>query len=74
MKLPDVTPAQLLALVTLAAGQAVAWGWIGKGTSALLVSITTAVLAAVWHIADAVIRHGRSRALAPPPVPPTPGG
>jgi hypothetical protein len=57
---PDITAAQVLAAVTAIAAQAVAWGVMTAGTSALLVSIAGTVLPAVWAIVDAVIRHGRA--------------
>jgi hypothetical protein len=72
VNLPDITKAQVLGIVGLVAAQAVAWGWIGHGTSAFIVSLAGLVYAPVLAIADAIIRHGRSRALAPTPAPPTP--
>jgi hypothetical protein len=57
---PDVTSAQLLAVVSAVAAQAVAWGVMTAGTSATLVSIAGIVLPAVWAVVDSVIRHGRA--------------
>lgn len=60
LKTPDITPAQVLALVTFIAGQLVAYGVLSSTTSQLVVSIGATAIAAVWKIADAVIRHGRA--------------
>jgi hypothetical protein len=64
MKTPDVTPAQLAAVLTFIAGQAVAFGWLTAGRAQLVVSIGATVIAACWKIADAIIRNGRSKVAA----------
>jgi cytochrome c biogenesis protein ResB len=64
MKTPDITPEQISAKLTLIVGQFVAWGYIGNHTGQLVVSIGSVVLACVLMIADAWIRHGRSKAAA----------
>jgi hypothetical protein len=60
---PDITPAQIAAWLTGLGGQAVAFGLLNGHTEQLVVSIGTISLAAVWKIADAIIRHGRSSSL-----------
>ena len=57
---PDVTTAQIAALVAAVASQVVAWGWISDSTGQQLVSLAGIVLPAVWAIADSHIRHGRA--------------
>lgn len=64
MKTPDITPAQIAAKLTLIVGQLVAWGYIGNHAGQLVVSIGSVVLACVLMLADAFIRHGRSKAAA----------
>lgn len=61
-KTPDVTPAQVLALATFVAGQLVAYGLLSQQREQLVVSIASTAIAAVWKIADAVIRNGRAHA------------
>lgn len=77
MNAPNVTQAQALAVAGWIIAQAVSYGVLSVKWESLALSITATVVAAAWKIADAVIRNGRSRALAPAPVvvsPPTPGG
>lgn len=64
MQTPDITKAQIGAVLTFIGGQAVAFGWLTTPREQLLVSIGSTVIAAVWKLADAWIRHGRSKAAA----------
>lgn len=64
MRTPDITTAQIAAVLTFVAGQAVAFGWLSSSREQLLVSIGSTAIAAVWKLADAWIRHGRSKAAA----------
>ncbi len=64
MKTPDITPAQIGALIVGLGGQAVAYGWISSPREQLGVSIITGVLGVGWKLADAIIRNGRSRGAA----------
>lgn len=64
MNLPNITQAQILALITFVAGQAVAYGLLDTAKEQLVVSIGSIVVAAVWKIADAVIRNGRAQIAA----------
>ncbi len=57
---PDVTTAQIAALITAIVAQAAAWGWIKDTTGQNLVSVAGIVLPAAWAFADAHIRHGRA--------------
>jgi len=61
MNLPNVTQAQLLALLTFIGGQAVSAGLIDNNREKLLISIGSIVVAAAWKIADAIIRNGRAQ-------------
>jgi hypothetical protein len=64
---PDITPAQILAAVAAVCGLLVANGVIDNRTEKLITGIAAIVLPLAWVIADAIIRHGRSRALLLPP-------
>ena len=64
MQLPDVTQAQILALLTFVAGQAVSYGLLDSGKEQLVVSIGSIVVASVLKIADAIIRNGRAQIAA----------
>ncbi len=64
MRLPDVTPAQILAVVGWVAAQLVAYGVLTEQTSQLVVSSVSTLLAAAWQIGDAWIRHGRAQVVA----------
>jgi hypothetical protein len=65
---PDVTPAQVLAVLGWVGAQAVAWGWLDAGTAQLAVSAGATLVALGWKLSDAIIRNGRSR--HPLPTPP----
>jgi hypothetical protein len=60
---PNVTPAQVGALVTAIGGQAVAFGLLSGTREQTIVAITTAAIGVAWKLADAIIRNGRSRSL-----------
>jgi hypothetical protein len=62
-KTPDVTLAQILALVTTAVGLLVSDQVIDGHTAKLITDVAAVVVPAAWMIADAIIRHGRSRAM-----------
>jgi len=59
---PDITPGQIGALLTFIASQAVAYGWLNSGQQQMVVSIGGIVIAAVWKIADALLRGSRAKA------------
>lgn len=64
MKLPDITQAQILAVLTFVVGQAVAFGVIDDKRAQLIVSVGSIVIGAAWKIADAIIRNGRAQIAA----------
>jgi hypothetical protein len=69
LKMPDITPAQIVAIVTAVLGTAVAAGLdISDDLQNSIIQLVT-VLGAVLFGADALIRHGRSRALGVAPRP-----
>jgi hypothetical protein len=61
MNLPNITQAQILAIVTFVAGQAVAFGLIDSKREQLVISIGSIAISAAWKIADAIIRNGRAQ-------------
>lgn len=63
--MPDITPAQILAVVTWIVAQAVAYKWLDIRYQQLAVSIGATVVASVWHLADSHLRGQRVKALAP---------
>ena len=67
-KMPDVTPAQLVAALGWVVSQAVAFGWLDTMKSQLVLSAGSTVIFAAWKIADAVIRNGRAKAVAANPA------
>lgn len=66
-KMPDITPAQLVAALTWIVAQAVAFGYLDTQRSQLVLSVGSTVIAAAWKIADAIIRNGRAKAVAANP-------
>lgn len=62
--MPDLTPAQLVAALTWAVSQAVAFKVLDTQTSQLVLSVGSTAVVAAWKIADAIIRNGRAKALA----------
>jgi hypothetical protein len=72
--LPDITPAQIAAVLTFVIGQAVAWGWVDNQHAKVLISSGSIIIAAVWKLADAYLRGQRAQATAVnPKLPTTPG-
>lgn len=70
LKLPDITPAQIVAVVgALLAVVAAAGLDISDDLQNAIITLVT-VLAPIVIVGDAVIRNGRSRALGVPPRPP----
>lgn len=61
MKMPDITPAQIVAAVGSAGAEAVAYKLLSPGAEQLVVSIAGIVVPGVLMVGDAVIRHGRSK-------------
>lgn len=71
--MPDITQAQVMAVLKFVAGQVVAWGFINNAAGQRIVSVGSAVLAAVWIMADAYLRAQRVKAVHPAPTPTPPG-
>ena len=77
--MPDITPAQIAAVVGWAVAQLVAFGLVDASREQLLVSVGSTVLAAAWKLADGYLRAHRALAgaqspnslnLPPPPADP----
>lgn len=64
MKTPDITPAQVLAVVTFFIGQLVAYGAIDGTVQQSALSAAATVIPAVFALADAMIRGKRNDRLA----------
>lgn len=64
VKWPDITPAQIAAVVGWAVAQAVAYGWLSTEQSQVIMSAGATILAAAWKIADAFLRAKRNQAHA----------
>lgn len=63
--MPNVTPAQIVAIVGWIVAQLIAYGVLDIRYQQVALSIGATLLAGALKIADAIIRHGRSRALTP---------
>jgi hypothetical protein len=57
---PNVTAAQVLAWLSWAASQAVAWHWLHGAPNQVALSSGATLLAVAWHAADSHLRHGRA--------------
>lgn len=67
LKLPDITPAQIIAIVGSVFGILVAAGLdVSEELQNSIIDFIT-VVAPILLVSDAAIRHGRSRALQNPP-------
>lgn len=64
METPDVTKAQIIAVVTGLLGFGVSVGLIDEGTQATILSAFSFVLPAVLVLADAMIRKARAENLS----------
>ncbi|PYO45023.1 MAG: hypothetical protein DMD33_00845 [Gemmatimonadetes bacterium] len=65
---PDITPAQVAAVIVAIAAEAANAALISGRVEQLIAGLAGIVVPFAWIVADAIIRHGRSRALAPAPV------
>lgn len=63
-KMPDITLAQILAFFAWVVAQAVAFGWLDTIKSQLVLSAGATIIAAVWKLADGIIRASRVQAKA----------
>lgn len=66
--MPDVTPAQVTAVIGWIVSQAVAYGWLDTRYSQIVLSAGGTILFAAWKLADAIIRNGRAKAVAANPA------
>jgi hypothetical protein len=72
MSTPDITPAQIAAYLTAIASACVVLFKLDltDAQQAAIVGAISAAVALAFPIADSIIRHGRSRQLAPTPAAP----
>jgi len=68
---PDITPAQVTAVLGWIGAQAVAFGWLDGRHEQTLVSGGATIVAAALKIADAYLRGQRNVAAAAQAAPPT---
>lgn len=66
-KMPDITPAQIAAVLTFVVGQLVAFGLVDSQHEQVLISAGSTILAAAWKLADAYLRGSRAKAVAQNP-------
>lgn len=62
--MPNITQAQIAAVITAVVGQIVAWGWVNNDNAQLVISIGSFVLASVWKMVDAYLRGQRNKRAA----------
>lgn len=65
---PDITAAQIISLLTGAIGLAVAFALVDQAVAQKLIAAFAIIVPATVTLADGLIRHGRSRSMAPPNV------
>jgi hypothetical protein len=63
-KMPDITPAQVIAAIQWVATQAITMGLADQETTKVLVSTASTAVTGLWFIADAWIKHSRNKARA----------
>lgn len=66
--MPDITPAQIFALLTFIITQIVAWGFVSNDAGQRLISAGGIIIPAVWKIVDAYLRAQRVKAVHPAPT------
>jgi hypothetical protein len=62
---PDITPAQIVAVIGSIVTEALGAALISGRVAHLVVGLAGILVPFAWIVADAIIRHGRSRALTP---------
>lgn len=62
--MPDITKAQVLAILGFIAAQAVAFGWLNPGQGQKYIAIGGIVLPAILKISDSYLRGQRANAFA----------
>jgi TPP-dependent indolepyruvate ferredoxin oxidoreductase alpha subunit len=66
VKTPSTTPNQIVALITAVVGLFVAFGLVDNGHAQAIIGAAAVIVPTGLLLADSIIRHGRSRALAAP--------
>jgi hypothetical protein len=61
---PDITPAQVVSTIGGVIGVLLAAAVIDGHTAKLIVGLASIVIPFGWQLADAIIRHGRSKVAA----------
>lgn len=64
MKTPDITPAQILAVIAFGLTQLVAYGLIDGTVQQAALSAAGTIVPAIWALADAFIRRSRAHVAA----------
>lgn len=64
MSTPNLTPAQLVASATSIVGLFVTQGAVTNETGKIIGGLASILIPLAWLIADAIIRHGRSKIVA----------
>lgn len=59
-KMPDITPAQVIAALTWIAAQAVAAGWVNNDQAQHWLQLGSTIVASVWVLGDAILRGFRN--------------
>ena len=59
-KTPDITTAQIVALVTAILGLVVSQGLISNNTEKLIIGVAAIAVPMALALADAIVRHGRA--------------
>lgn len=63
-KTPDITSAQIVAVIGWIVAQAVAFGWVDSNQAQVLISAGSTLLAVALKLADAFLRGSRAKAAA----------
>jgi hypothetical protein len=64
MKTPDVTPTQVMAMITFVVTQIVAFGWIDNDAAEIVLSGAGTILPVAFVFVDMLLRKNRAQALA----------
>lgn len=62
--MPDITPAQVIAAVTWAIAQGIAWGWVNNDDGQRIISTASTLISGAWIFADMLLRSARNKRLA----------
>jgi hypothetical protein len=64
MKTPNITPVQIVSTILAVVGLLVTQGLVTDSTGKVIGGLASILIPLGWQIADAIIRHGRAKALA----------